>query len=204
MFMRMTGWGPAGVGSYVSNVTRRGIVPFLKDLGRDHRKFGALAGHYPAVGEALIVTLRHFSGANWTDKLEEDWTAAYGLVAQAMLAAADEAAASQPPFWAGEIVAVEHARSTSRLSGSARTSRRRTGPGSPCRWSWRTCAHVSGAGIRRRRSREARSSRSTPASSTAARCRPPWSPAPLWVPGSDSARPSAGWSWTTSLSVRCS
>lgn len=43
------------------------LVPYLEDLGRDHRKFGTLAGHYPAVGEALLTTLRHFSGPAWTE-----------------------------------------------------------------------------------------------------------------------------------------
>jgi NAD(P)H-flavin reductase/hemoglobin-like flavoprotein len=99
----------SALGRIVSNVDHAGdLVPFLTDLGRDHRKFGALAPHYPAVGEALIVTLRHFSGARWNTKLQEDWTAAYGLVAQTMLAAADEAASAHPPFWAGEVVSVEH------------------------------------------------------------------------------------------------
>jgi len=99
----------SALGHIVSNVDDvEDLLPFLQDLGRDHRKFGALAAHYPAVGNALIVTLRHFSGDEWSDKLEQDWTAAYGLVAQTMLAAADKAADSQPPFWAGEVVKVEH------------------------------------------------------------------------------------------------
>ncbi len=34
------------------------LVPFLQQLGRDHRKFGTLAAHYPAVGASLLATLR--------------------------------------------------------------------------------------------------------------------------------------------------
>ena len=30
------------------------LVPFLEQLGRDHRKFGVLAEHYDAVGAALL------------------------------------------------------------------------------------------------------------------------------------------------------
>ena len=99
----------SALGHIVSHVDEvEDLVPFLHDLGRDHRKFGAVAAHYPAVGKALIATLRRFSGEDWSDKLEEDWTAAYGLVAQTMLAAADEAAGSQPPFWVGEVVGIDH------------------------------------------------------------------------------------------------
>src|SRR3954467_10603837 len=36
------------------------VVPILQQLGRDHRKFGALAAHYPAVGASLLATLEHF------------------------------------------------------------------------------------------------------------------------------------------------
>ena len=67
----------------VDNVAN--LVPYLEDLGRDHRKFGAVAAHYPAVGEALLTTLRHFSGDSWTQKLHDDWAAAYGIVAGAMV-----------------------------------------------------------------------------------------------------------------------
>jgi len=36
------------------------LVPVLQQLGRDHRKFGAVAAHYPAVGASLLATLAHF------------------------------------------------------------------------------------------------------------------------------------------------
>ena len=83
------------------------LVPYLQDLGRDHRKFGTLTAHYPAVGEALLTTLRHFSGPAWTDTLAADWAAAYGIVAGAMSGAAEQIAATQPAYWAGEIIEVD-------------------------------------------------------------------------------------------------
>ncbi|MEP6853232.1 MAG: globin domain-containing protein [bacterium] len=96
------------LGQIVSNVDKVDeLVPFLQDLGRDHRKFGAIAGHYPAVGTALIATLKFFSADAWTPKLQEDWAAAYGIVSDTMQAAAEEDAQSRPPYWEGEIVAVE-------------------------------------------------------------------------------------------------
>ena len=96
------------LGRIVSQVDQvADLVPFLQDLGRDHRKFGALAPHYPAVGESLVATLRHFSGDAWTSKLEAHWSAAYGLVADAMIDAAEEAAKTEPPFWEAEVVDVD-------------------------------------------------------------------------------------------------
>lgn len=92
----------------VTNVDNGAVlVPYLEDLGRDHRKFGTLTAHYPAVGEALLATLRHFSGDAWTDRLAADWAAAYGVVAAAMSGAAETAALTDPPYWDAEIVEVD-------------------------------------------------------------------------------------------------
>lgn len=97
------------LGRIVANVdTIDDLAPFLEELGRDHRKFGTVAEHYPAVGEALIATLRYFSGDAWTDKLEADWAAAFGIVAETMVAAAERAAETEPPYWDAEIVDVGH------------------------------------------------------------------------------------------------
>jgi NAD(P)H-flavin reductase len=96
------------LGRIVSNVDQvQELVPYLQDLGKDHRKYGAVAAHYPAVGQSLIATLRHFSGDEWTAELEADWTAAYGVVADTMVAAADQLAQREPPFWEAEVVEVQ-------------------------------------------------------------------------------------------------
>src|SRR3978361_701735 len=81
------------------------LVPILQQLGRDHRKFGTVAAHYPAVGSSLLATLEHFDDA-WTPELAKDWTEAYTLVAQVMVAAADEAEGS-PAWWDADVVAHE-------------------------------------------------------------------------------------------------
>ena len=39
------------------------MEPYLSQLGLDHRKYGVLTEHYPAVGRALLATLRRCSGA---------------------------------------------------------------------------------------------------------------------------------------------
>jgi NAD(P)H-flavin reductase len=78
------------------------LVPILQQLGRDHRKFGTLAAHYPAVGASLLATLEHFDD-QWTPELAKDWTEAYTLVAEVMIAAADEAA-EEPAWWEADVV----------------------------------------------------------------------------------------------------
>jgi NAD(P)H-flavin reductase/hemoglobin-like flavoprotein len=94
----------ARVVSDVDQVDR--LVPFLQQLGRDHRKFGAIEDHYPAVGASLIATLAHFSGSDWTPDLAADWAAAYGIVAKTMTDAAREAS-GEPAWWDAKIVAHE-------------------------------------------------------------------------------------------------
>lgn len=83
------------------------LVPFLQGLGRDHRKFGALAGHYDVVGASLLFTLAHFSGDAWSDELAADWQAAYTLVAQVMTDAAQQDAQEHPPWWDATVVSHE-------------------------------------------------------------------------------------------------
>jgi NAD(P)H-flavin reductase len=81
------------------------LVPILQQLGRDHRKFGTLAAHYPAAGGSLLATLEHFDD-EWSPELAKDWTEAYTLVAEVMIAAADEAA-EQPAWWDADVVGHE-------------------------------------------------------------------------------------------------
>jgi NAD(P)H-flavin reductase/hemoglobin-like flavoprotein len=88
---------------YVDDLDR--LVPMLQQLGRDHRKFGTVAEHYPAVGASLLATLEHFDD-EWDDTLAKSWTEAYGLVADVMVEAAEKAA-EEPPWWEAEIVAHE-------------------------------------------------------------------------------------------------
>jgi NAD(P)H-flavin reductase/hemoglobin-like flavoprotein len=81
------------------------LVPLLQQLGRDHRKFGTLAAHYPAVGASLLATLERFDD-EWSPELAKSWTEAYDVVSTVMIQAAEEAAA-EPPFWDADVVAHE-------------------------------------------------------------------------------------------------
>ena len=81
------------------------LVPFLQQLGRDHRKFGVLAEHYDAVGAALLSAIAHYAGSAWTPEVAKAWTDAYGVVAGAMRDAA--AAERGPASWLGRVVGHE-------------------------------------------------------------------------------------------------
>lgn len=96
----------AALGDVVARVDDlESLVPILQQLGRDHRKFGTLAAHYPAVGSSLLATLEHFDD-EWSPELAKDWTEAYTLVSQVMIAAADEAA-EEPAWWEADVVGHE-------------------------------------------------------------------------------------------------
>jgi NAD(P)H-flavin reductase/hemoglobin-like flavoprotein len=83
------------------------LTAFLQGLGRDHRRFAAVAGHYEAVGASLLATLEHFSGPAWTPELAADWTAAYNLISSVMTDAAAADEQLRPAWWRGTVVAHE-------------------------------------------------------------------------------------------------
>ncbi|MEU0832564.1 globin domain-containing protein [Streptomyces sp. NPDC005969] len=80
------------------------LVAYLRPLGFDHRKFDTRPEHYPAVGASLIAALKVFAGDAWTQEVEEAWVAAYDLISQVMIAAAEEVPASTPRWWDAEVV----------------------------------------------------------------------------------------------------
>src|SRR4051812_39373169 len=77
------------------------LYPFLRQLGRDHRKFGVISTHYEAVGTALIAAVKKFSGRSWTDEIERAWAEAYTIMARAMLDAAN--AEDGPAWWPATV-----------------------------------------------------------------------------------------------------
>jgi NAD(P)H-flavin reductase/hemoglobin-like flavoprotein len=98
----------AALGRFVSEVDNLATVtPLIEQLGRDHRRFAVRAEHYPLVGEALLATLAHFLGRDWTNELAEDWTEAFTLVASMMTESAAAVEGISPPWWEAEIVAHE-------------------------------------------------------------------------------------------------
>jgi NAD(P)H-flavin reductase/hemoglobin-like flavoprotein len=92
----------------VANVdSTRDLTVFLEGLGRDHRKFGAVADHYDAVGASLLATLEYFSGPSWTAELRSDWAAAYQLIGSVMVDAARADEEMRPAWWRGTVVSHE-------------------------------------------------------------------------------------------------
>ncbi len=95
------------LGRIVSSVDELGeIVPYVEQLGRDHRRFAVIAEHYDAVGMSLLWTLQHFLGDAWTDDVARDWADAYGVVAATMVAGAEASEDRQPAWWDAEITEV--------------------------------------------------------------------------------------------------
>lgn len=70
-----------------------GLLPAVRELGRRHGTYGATAEHYWVVGQALVQTLGHCLGESFTSEAEEAWIEAYGVLAAAMLDAAQMKAA---------------------------------------------------------------------------------------------------------------
>jgi NAD(P)H-flavin reductase/hemoglobin-like flavoprotein len=95
----------SALGRIVSSVDDTGaVLPFIQQLGRDHRKFAVRPEHYPMVGEALLATLEYFLGDEWTPELASDWTAAYTLVAETMTEAASRVEHLSPAWWEAEVI----------------------------------------------------------------------------------------------------
>jgi NAD(P)H-flavin reductase/hemoglobin-like flavoprotein len=78
------------------------LLPFLQQLGRDHRKFGVGMEHYEALGTALLASIKQHAGSAWTDAVERAWAEAYTIMATTM----SEAAASDTgaAWYSGEVV----------------------------------------------------------------------------------------------------
>ncbi|SDT71189.1 NAD(P)H-flavin reductase [Streptomyces sp. TLI_053] len=84
-----------------------GLRAHLGALGRGHRRYGTLTGHYGPVGECLVAALAKYAGSRWNAETELAWRRVYRLVSSIMIEAAEEAARTSPPWWQGEVVAHE-------------------------------------------------------------------------------------------------
>lgn len=65
-----------------------GILPAVQALAVRHLEYGVEARHYATVGTALLRTLRHELGAEFTSEARAAWAAAYKLLSDAMIVAA--------------------------------------------------------------------------------------------------------------------
>ncbi|WP_433757594.1 FAD-binding oxidoreductase [Nocardia sp. CA-135398] len=79
------------------------LLPFLAQLGRDHRKYGVQAAHYHAVATSLKSAMRIFAGTEmWTDEVERAWDEGLKIIGETMIGAAEQE--STPPVWTGTVV----------------------------------------------------------------------------------------------------
>lgn len=109
----------------VAQLESETLLPYLRDLGRDHRKFLVGPEHYAAVGASLLAALAQTSGEAWTPVVEKAWTEAYQVIADAMTAGA--AASAEPPGGTPRWCATCSTERTSACSPCSRTSRSPTG-----------------------------------------------------------------------------
>ncbi|MFJ8431738.1 globin domain-containing protein [Kitasatospora sp. NPDC094019] len=84
-----------------------GLRAHLGALGRGHRRYGTLTGHYGPVGECLVAALAKYAGSRWNAETELAWRRVYRLVSSIMIEASEEAARTSPAWWQGEVVAHE-------------------------------------------------------------------------------------------------
>jgi NAD(P)H-flavin reductase/hemoglobin-like flavoprotein len=89
----------------VGNIDNRSeLVPYLKALGRDHRKFGVDPRHYAPVGGSLIAALRTALGSQLTPRHERAWTEVFEAISTVMIHGAEEDAVISPAWWDAEVV----------------------------------------------------------------------------------------------------
>ena len=64
------------------------LVPWLRDLGSRHARYGVIPDHYDFVGTALLWALRQVIGLEFNPDIERAWIVGYTVIASAMQAGA--------------------------------------------------------------------------------------------------------------------
>ena len=70
------------------------IIGAVRALGQRHVGYNVKDEDYGTVGEALLWTLEQGLGAAWTDEVKGAWVAAYTLLSEQMIDAANEVRAA--------------------------------------------------------------------------------------------------------------
>lgn len=66
------------------------LAPVLQQLGRSHQGYGVTTAQYESVGAALLWTLEHGLGPQWTPATAAAWTDLYGSISAVMMRGAEE------------------------------------------------------------------------------------------------------------------
>lgn len=78
------------------------LLPVLRQLGREHRKYGVVSSQYEPFGTALLASLKRHAGRDWTPAVERAWAEAYTIMARTMLEASE--ADEGPAYWPAEVI----------------------------------------------------------------------------------------------------
>ncbi|MEU7142202.1 FAD-binding oxidoreductase [Nocardia sp. NPDC046473] len=78
------------------------LLPFLSQLGRDHRKYGVQPAHYTAVAVSLKTAMQVYAGTEmWTDEVDRAWDEGLKIIGETMIGAAEKE--TTPPVWTGTV-----------------------------------------------------------------------------------------------------
>lgn len=79
------------IGYVVGNLAApENVLTQIKALAKRHVQYGVKDKHYIIVGTALIWSLEKVLNEIWDNNVKEAWTACYSLLAETMIAAANE------------------------------------------------------------------------------------------------------------------
>ncbi|GGK52408.1 FAD-binding oxidoreductase [Nocardia camponoti] len=79
------------------------LLPFLAQLGRDHRKYGVQPSHYVAVANSLKSALQQFAGTEmWSDEVAMAWDEGLATISGAMISAAEKE--TTPACWTARVL----------------------------------------------------------------------------------------------------
>ncbi|MFI7001449.1 globin domain-containing protein [Nocardia sp. NPDC050175] len=79
------------------------LLPFLSQLGRDHRKYGVQPEHYTAVAVSLKTAMQVYAGTEmWTDEVDRAWDEGLKIIGETMIGAAEKE--TTPPVWTGTVM----------------------------------------------------------------------------------------------------
>ena len=84
-----------------------GLVPFLEQLGRTHRKYGVRDRHYDAFRQALLATLHRYAAPVWDARTQDAWESAFDQAARIMIDAAQRDAETSPAWWTATVTGTE-------------------------------------------------------------------------------------------------
>jgi NAD(P)H-flavin reductase/hemoglobin-like flavoprotein len=75
---------------------------WLRELARDHRKYGVTENHYQPFCDALLITLRAFSEGSWSRQTQAAWELALNHAATIMAESVREC--DSPPWWVADVI----------------------------------------------------------------------------------------------------